>query len=478
MKFVKMLFAAPIMAISFTLALNASAEDWYVSDDMEYGKGVVSDAHCTNDLQAAASLATSGTTIWVKDGFVWKTGWATAVDKNQGSAPIGTNRVVIANGNVTLRSESGHWSGGATIRGQWDSEKSDGRGLHSIRCLRAKGTVKVIGLRFEDGSSPVNDSDSNAGGGGVFFNSNNSVLSNCLVTGCTAIRGGGVYSGTLYNCVISNNVAKTSGGGCLYSQLVGCIVISNRTTAGSAGGAGGNGRKPTSICARDTVFIGNAAPAGNSAGGGACDMLLQNCLFEGNSAGGYGGGSSGCTSYNCTYLRNVRPSDGANNRGGGAVGGGTHYNCLFAYNAAAAYGGAAYGGTFYNCTAYANTNTMEKGNHSGGFEASDCKVINSISYGNVGLDDNPGIASNSCLQRATIPASWVDCVNVDPRLDAALRPHARVCKRAGLVFEWMTDEADVRSKDLAGNPRIAPGKEKPDMGCYETPFTGLMLIVR
>ena len=42
----------------------------------------------------------------------------------------------------------------------------------------------------------------------------------------------------------------------------------------------------------------------------------------------------------------------------------------------------------------------------------------------------------------------------------------------------MTDEADVRSKDLAGNPRIAPGKEKPDMGCYETPFTGLMMLVR
>ena len=30
-------------------ALVASADDWYVSDDMTYGEGIVSDAHRTND---------------------------------------------------------------------------------------------------------------------------------------------------------------------------------------------------------------------------------------------------------------------------------------------------------------------------------------------------------------------------------------------------------------------------------------------
>ena len=40
----------------------------------------------------------------------------------------------------------------------------------------------------------------------------------------------------------------------------------------------------------------------------------------------------------------------------------------------------------------------------------------------------------------------------------------------------MDDENDVRSKDLAGGPRILGAA--PDLGCYEPPIPGLMLLVK
>ena len=43
-------------------------------------------------------------------------------------------------------------------------------------------------------------------------------------------------------------------------------------------------------------------------------------------------------------------------------------------------------------------------------------------------------------------------------------------------YPWMDDENDVRSKDLAGGPRIL--RVAPDLGCYEPPILGLMLLVK
>jgi len=44
--------------------------------------------------------------------------------------------------------------------------------------------------------------------------------------------------------------------------------------------------------------------------------------------------------------------------------------------------------------------------------------------------------------------------------------------RSGKWETW----ADIRSKDLAGKPRIFGGA--PDMGCYERKGKGLQLLVR
>ena len=46
-----------------------------------------------------------------------------------------------------------------------------------------------------------------------------------------------------------------------------------------------------------------------------------------------------------------------------------------------------------------------------------------------------------------------------------------------MPFGWMTDAADPRSKDLAGNDRVIGAG--PDMGCYERPpKIGFTILVR
>ena len=701
MKLVKMLLTPPVAAISAALALSASAEDWYVSDDMEYGKGVVSDAHCTNDLVYAAKSATAGDTVWVKDGFICASGGGA----NYGSG-WGKCRVLIP-ANVVVRSESGFvdeaTGKGATIRGELDQEAGADKyylGTNSFRCVGfngSSGKACLIGFVLEKGSSNF-QSDDQGGGGAAVGQARSQFLSNCVVRTCYAKRGGGVrgisvydsvvtncttsnqgggaylssafgslfagnwakswgggaaancsfsncvvrlnwcsgnggafcngtaidcvvtnntatgwggacgtyytsggdsFVGTslgkaivafntaggrgggvqgwamtnvivhsnlaqtheggggigassVYKCVITNNVSSLNGGGLSGGTIVmGCLIADNRvTSSGYHGGgiyncakifdsvisnnvskndgggvhtatlvsncvffanstlnSGGGVKGGDSLLVYDCAFVSNKATqtssnsvgggglcggtayrsvfAGNSVvgsapGGGAYKANLVSCVVTNNFAGRYGGGADACVTKNCLFANNVEGPNGSIGAGGGAVSDGTHYNALFLNNCAANYGGAAYNATCYNCTAIGNTNTLYNGAWSGGGGFSDCKLVNCISYGNCGIpDNNITWASNSCLQVSSVAdAKYVDCTNVNPRLDAEFRPHARACKHTGLVFDWMTDDADVRSKDLAGNPRIADGAEKPNMGCYESLPIGMMLLLR
>jgi hypothetical protein len=74
-------------------------------------------------------------------------------------------------------------------------------------------------------------------GGGVFCASSDVHLTNCMITdnsapsysnGVAIGSGGGVYGGTLYNCLVASNTAAISGGGASASTLYNCTVTGNR----------------------------------------------------------------------------------------------------------------------------------------------------------------------------------------------------------------------------------------------------------
>ena len=112
------------------------------------------------------------------------------------------------------------------------------------------------------------------------------VVSNCVVTGCSAGDAAGTACGRVYNSVIRGNIAGRA-----------------------AGGAGGGG-------------------------------VLYNCLINGNTGGSYGGGSDQCTLYNCTVTGNTATH-------GGGTYNCQLYNCIMVSNSPANVSGST---CRYTCT--------------------------------------------------------------------------------------------------------------------------------
>ncbi len=171
-------------------------------------------------------------------------------------------------------------------------------GLGTSRCAYLADGASLTGFTLTNGFARGDD------GGGVFCQSANAFLTNCVITGNWAdLGGGGAYGGTLDNCTLTGNSGGGTAGGTLYN----CAL-----TANSGGGASGG-------------MLYNCTLTGNS-GYGAYYCTLYNCTLTGNS--GYG--ADVCWLYNCTLT---------GNSGGGAFGG-TLYNCIVYFNTAT--GGANY----------------------------------------------------------------------------------------------------------------------------------------
>jgi len=114
-----------------------------------------------------------------------------------------------------------------------------------------------------------------------------------MLTGNSALYGGGAHYGTLNNCTLTGNSADEGGGAC-----------------GEYLGAGQY--LPCELY--------NCTLTGNSAyyGGGASWGTLNNCTLTGNSAYS-GGGASGSTLNNCILYYNTAPSDSGPNYSSSAL---------------------------------------------------------------------------------------------------------------------------------------------------------------
>ena len=213
--------------------------------------------------------------------------------------------------------------------------------------------------------------------------------SNCVVENCSAAYQGANFGGLWRDCVIRNNEVRNktptpssnvtpsnvegSGGGVFHATLYNCVVTNN--VAGFCGGgiAGGRGNGNTS--------------------GKVCVTKAHNCLIGWNRSV-YGGGAGSAPAYctrshvqlfGCTIIENAAPYDATGD--GGGLGGGAYQcvvsNCVIRGNASTRPSG-------YTFSAYGHDYTYGAG---GG--VMDCEVVDSVIEGNTSFNGGAGAACSS-----------------------------------------------------------------------------------
>lgn len=147
----------------------------------------------------------------------------------------------------------------------------------------------LAGFTITNGTaSEQSPAGSGGNGGGVYCQSTNCQVTNCVIIGNISANGGGVYQGTLLNCILFGNSGSALGGGACQSVLESCALAGN--TSGQGGGVA-NSR--LSNC----TLSGNTA---SSSGGGAYQSTLNNCIVYYNTAPTSSNATGSTLNYCCT----------------------------------------------------------------------------------------------------------------------------------------------------------------------------------
>ncbi len=452
------------------------------------------------NIQDAVDAAVAGDEIVVSNG-IYATG---------GRVVYGTmtNRVAVDKP-LSLRSVNGPAL--TVIQGCQVPGTTNGDG--AMRCVYLTNGASLSGFTLTNGATwTTGDYFGPQSGGGLWCESTNGVVSNCVIAGNSAsFFGGAVYLGTLNNCLLSNNSAFY-GGGAAYSTLSNCALT--RNSARSYGGGAYNCSLTNCSLSSNAAYEGGGAHecaltkctlSGNSAnqrGGGAYQSTVNDCELNGNSAGEGGGGACGGTVTNSTLSGNSAFQ-------GGGASGGTLINCNLSSNSAVSYGGGAYSSTLNNCTLSSNSafwdgggtyrgvlnNCSLNGNstygagggayggdlnnctltgnsaNSGGGAASgypiydQCRLNNCIVYSNTArqaarydnYDDSYGYVSLNYCCTTPLPTNGVGNIATDPQVASASHlSAASPCRGAG-------NPAYASGTDIDGEPWATP----PAIGCDE-----------
>ncbi|MDD2598589.1 MAG: choice-of-anchor Q domain-containing protein [Kiritimatiellae bacterium] len=241
------------------------------------------------DIQAAIDQAGVGDTVNIEDGHY-----------------LLTSELTVTNA-ITVQSING--TGSVIIDG-------NGKG----RCFRLGDTpCSISGLTITNGYLEFDN------GGGIYCEdaSQAPVISNCCITANLLetenwTSGGGIYGGTVIDCVISGNAAANGGG--VYAAIVYNSRIEDNQGDNQGGGA------CNSTLYNCTILNNHVLSFWGAAGGGICDSTAFFCAISGNTSTGIGGGTARSSLYNCTVTGNTA------NSGGGSYGGDEIVNCIVWHN--------------------------------------------------------------------------------------------------------------------------------------------------
>ena len=363
-------------------------------------------------IQDAVDASVAGDEVVVTNGL-YQTG---------GSVVSGamTNRVAVTNA-ITIRSLNG--PAVTVIQGYQVPGVTNGDG--AVRCVYLGDGATLIGFTLTNGATTATWYLDEISGGGVWCESASALVSNCVLTGNSALYdGGGSYSGTLNGCTLTGNSAGNNGGGSGEGILARCTLVGNSAVMG--GGASGG--------ALDECTL-----TGNSAldGGGIANASATRCTITGNYASGGAGGASYANLTNCAICENSTAGDG-----GGAIGSVLN-NCTLTGNSAGNGGGGAEQSTLNNCIIYFNRAAFD-------------------------LNTSGGTLNYCCI--TPLPAAGTDNIDADPELAGlwhltALSP----CRGAG-------NPAYASGTDIDGEPWADP----PSIGCdeyYSGAVTGALSVV-
>jgi hypothetical protein len=436
-------------------------------------------------IQLAVDAANTGDMVLVTNG-VYSAG---------GRAVYGmmTNRVAVDKP-LTLASVNGPEF--AVIQGYQVPGITNGDG--AIRCVYLTHRAILSGFTLTNGATQsTGSSDREYSGGGVWCESTNAAVSNCVITGNSAkFDGGGALRGRLYNCALTGNSVNACGGGVygstldnctltsnssgvggatFQSTLNNCTLIGNSATVGFGGGAWGS-------TLNSCTLIGNYAVGYSGQGGGAFGCTLNNCTLKANSSDWVGGGAYNSTLSNCALTGNSAAS-GAGAYGstlnnctltansayfGGGASYGTLYNCTLTSNSATM-GAGTYYGTLYHCTLTGNASTASYGQGGGAYEG---RLINCIVYLNVattGANCDSSSFLNFCCT-TPLPTNGFGNITNEPAFVnlSAGNFHLRSgcpCIDAGTDLSGIiTNDFDGRPRPLDGN---GDGVAAFDIGAYE-----------
>jgi hypothetical protein len=222
------------------------------------------------NIQDAVDAAVAGDLILVTNGV-----YATGARTYYGTP---TNRVVIDKA-VTVQSVGGPLV--TVIEGLQDTNRYASTG---IRCVAMTNTAELIGFTLTNGRTPYLNPDSQGGGVWGVYYPEQGLVSNCIITSCSADDGGGAAHVKLQNCIIRNNQVNLYGGGAYGCELNSCVVASNRAWF-QVGGTYG-------------CFLNNGLVVGNSSVNASAAVYdgpvfvptCANCTIVGNNGGGVEGG--------------------------------------------------------------------------------------------------------------------------------------------------------------------------------------------